>query len=204
LCVRGLYRTLRFRDEGWERARARRDAQGGLILVLWHNVLMIPLGHECRRGVAAFISRGRDGEFAARVVHGFGVSAVRGSTRHAGSRALLEAVRGDDSRCFALTPDGPRGPRYSFDEGAAWLASRTGLPVVPIGVGIGRAWHLKTWDRYRIPKPFSRVRLVFGEPLEVAPDLDRAGIVRETKRLDAALREASVTATGLVEEEWPD
>ncbi|NRA96439.1 MAG: lysophospholipid acyltransferase family protein [Planctomycetes bacterium] len=205
--VRGLYLTVRFRDDGWEQVKTAADARG-VIFVLWHSGLMIPLGHECRRGVRALISPGRDGEFAARVVRRFGVEAVRGSSSSAGGRALLEAVRsasanGAPTR-WALTPDGPRGPRYVLQAGVAWLASRTGLPVVPIGIAAERAWHLKTWDRYRIPKPFSRVHLVFGQPVDVPASLSRGDVERQRARVERALMEASRAAATKAGVPWPD
>lgn len=207
LAVRGLYLTVRFRDDGWERVKAAADARG-VIFVFWHNGLMIPLGHECRRGVRALISPGRDGEFAARVVRRFGVDAVRGSSSGDGGRALLEAIRSTSANGtaprWAMTPDGPRGPRYVLQAGAAWLASRTGLPVVPIGIAMERAWYLKTWDRYRIPKPFSRVHLVFGEPVDVPSSLSREEVERERARVERALMDASRIAANRAGVAWPD
>lgn len=191
--VRGLYLTMRFRSQGWERARACAEG-GGVIYVIWHNVLMLPLGHPCRRGVRALVSVGKDGEFAARVIRTFGIGAIRGSTSRAGSRALKEAVESVNDKAgsrLAVTPDGPRGPRYQFQSGAVWLASVTGLPVVPIGVGITRAWRLRSWDRYRIPKPFSRAEFVFGEPTYVPANLDREQLEEHRARLQTALSDAS-------------
>lgn len=207
LAVRSLYLTVRFRDDGWERAR-KAASERGVIFVFWHNGLMIPLGHECRRGVRALISPGRDGEFAARVVRRFGVDAVRGSSSGEGGRALLEAVRstsvtGETPR-WAVTPDGPRGPRYVLQAGAVWLAARTGLPIAPIGIAAERAWHLKTWDRYRIPKPFSRVHLVFGEPIAIPAAGTREEVERERIRVERALTEASRTAAARAGVAWPD
>lgn len=207
VAVRCLYLTVRFRDDGWERAKSVVESRGA-VFVFWHNGLMIPLGHACRHGVRALISPGRDGEFAARVVRRFGVRAVRGSTSREGARALLLAVREPSSNGttprWAVTPDGPRGPRYVLQAGAAWLASRTALPVVPIGIAPERAWYLKSWDRYRIPKPFSRVHLVFGEPIDIPPSLSRDALERERVRVELALAEASRAAAARAGAEWPD
>ena len=73
---------------------------------------------------------------------------------------------------LALTPDGPRGPAERVKPGLAWLASRSGWAVVPVAAAAKRAWVLGSWDRFRIPWPFARVCLAFGEPLRVPPELD--------------------------------
>ncbi len=207
VAVRGLHMTVRFRAEGWGPIRELWKSRG-VIFVLWHNGLMVPLGHESCRGVRALISAGPDGEFAARVVRRFGVQAVRGSTSKDGGRALLEAVRsvqwnGTPPR-WAVTPDGPRGPRYVLQAGAAWLASRTGLPVVPLGIAAERAWYLKTWDRYCIPKPFSRVHLVFGDPLEIPAELSREELEASRASVQDALLRTSQQAAKEAGVEWPD
>ncbi len=207
VAVRGLHCTVRFEAEGWQQVRETWRSRG-VIFVLWHNGLMIPLGHESCRGVRALISSGPDGEFAARVVRRFGVDAVRGSTSKDGGKALLEAVRsvrwnGTPPR-WAVTPDGPRGPRYVLQAGAAWLASRTGLPVVPLGIAAERAWYLKTWDRYCIPKPFSRVHLVFGAPMEIPRELSRGALEDSRTWVQDALQRNSREAADRAGVAWPD
>ncbi|MAG54854.1 MAG: hypothetical protein CMJ83_01030 [Planctomycetes bacterium] len=205
MAVRGLYLTVRFHDHGWTRVREEWASERGVILTVWHNSLMIPLGHECRHGVHALISSGRDGEFVARVFRGFGVEALRGSSTRHGLRALREAIRKDSGRGrFAVTPDGPRGPRYSFGPGVTFLASRTGIPVVPVGIAVSRAWHLRTWDRYRIPKPFSIAHLVFGAPRIVPAGARREDLAQQTKHLEADLRSASTEAAEHAGVSWPD
>jgi hypothetical protein len=81
----------------------------------------------------------------------------------------------------AITPDGPRGPRRELAQGAVFLASRMGLPIVPMGLGYDRPWRLKSWDRFAVPRPFSRARGVVGPEIHIPADLDRAGI--ESHRL---------------------
>lgn len=203
--VRGLYLTARFRVRNWERVKLEGWHGNGVIFALWHNVLMIPLGHESRRGCHALMSPGRDGEFAARVVARFGIHAVRGSTSKQAAGALLNILRSaGPGRTYAVTPDGPRGPRYRFQPGAAWLASRTGVPVVPLGIAVDRAWKLRSWDRFRIPKPFSTIHLVFADPIRVPPDLDRDRLEAERLRLEAELFRVSREASHLAGVAWPD
>jgi hypothetical protein len=203
--VKLLYLTVRFKVLNWDRAKLQGWHGSGVIYALWHNVLMLPLGHESRIGCHALLSPGRDGEFATRVVARFGVRAIRGSTSRQGVGALLQVIRAaQPGTTFAVTPDGPRGPRYRFQPGAAWLASRTGLPIVPIGIAMDRAWKLRSWDRYRIPKPFCRVHMIFGNPVHVPRELDRTGIEAARLRLEEELFRVSREASHLAGCAWPD
>ena len=118
----------------------------------------------------------------------------------------MEALRSRPrGHSLVVTPDGPRGPRYQAHEGAVFLASRCGLPVVPIGMAFSRSWRLKSWDRFRIAKPFARAQMVFG-----APRIDRrrtstaSGLDRERAWLEGELRALSKAAHDRVGAPWPD
>jgi lysophospholipid acyltransferase (LPLAT)-like uncharacterized protein len=135
-----------------------------LIFALWHGD-MLPLLYVHRgEGVAVLISEHRDGELIARVAESLGFRTVRGSTSRGASRALVGLVRelsaGHD---VAITPDGPRGPARSFAPGALIAAQRAEAPVVAVGLSASRAWRLRTWDGFVIPKPFSRVTVAYSD-----------------------------------------
>lgn len=203
--VKLLFASVRFRAHDWEPVKLLACHGQGVIFALWHNTLMLPLGHESCRGTMALVSPGRDGEFATRVIAHFGVGAVRGSSSRQSTAALhhiLHAV--GPGRTFSITPDGPRGPRYRFQPGAAWLAARSGLPVVPLGIALTRAWKLRSWDRFRIPKPFSHMHLVFGKPIYVSRELDAPALEAARARLESALGDASRAASHLAGCAWPD
>lgn len=145
------------------------------IFSCWHNRLLflpacVPL--EARRNVKVLTSRSRDGAYAAAYVEAFGATAIRGSSSRGGTvalRRLIQTVEGGIS--VFITPDGPRGPRYSIQPGAVLLASKTGAPIVPVAVNCRRRWELHSWDRTQIPKPFSRLFLHIGRPLYVPDSL---------------------------------
>lgn len=174
-----------------------------VIYVFWHAGLLALTYHHRRRGAAALISRHQDGELIARTVQRLGYVTARGSSTRGGGRGLLELyghVR--DGRSVGITPDGPRGPAQVFKPGAIQLASRTGLALVPIGVCARRERRLRSWDRFRLPAPWTRVALVYGAPQAVPADLDeasteawcvRAGEVldRVTERAETLAREAT-------------
>jgi lysophospholipid acyltransferase (LPLAT)-like uncharacterized protein len=108
------------------------------------------------------------------VARRLGCKLVRGSSSRGGDRALLGLVRAlKDGFTVAVTPDGPRGPYRSFAPGALVAAHRAGAPVVAFGVHASRAWYLKSWDRFMIPKPFARLTIVFDGPVMVPGETSR-------------------------------
>ena len=163
------------------------------ILCLWHNRLLggVLGDHKARQPrvapVSVLTSASKDGGWLAAVARRFRMGAVRGSSSRRGTAALLELTRhlgeGGD---IAVTPDGPRGPNYKIAPGLLFLAQRTGTRIVPVDIQITRFWRIgKKWDALWIPKPFSRITLIYRPPLEIpqdAPDL-----VAESARLDAAM-----------------
>jgi lysophospholipid acyltransferase (LPLAT)-like uncharacterized protein len=101
-------------------------------------------------------------------VHRWGYSTVRGSSTRGGSAALrdlVRTVRGGGT--VVVTPDGPRGPRERMKVGALLVAQMTGAPMIPVATGADRSWWVEGWDRFQIPKPFSRLRVEYGEPIFV-------------------------------------
>jgi lysophospholipid acyltransferase (LPLAT)-like uncharacterized protein len=176
-----LGRTWRVRVVGREALLTRSAGDARVVLTLWHGQ-MLPILWVHRQPTGVLISEHRDGEIIARIVSRFGFFGVRGSTSRGGARALLECVQvlrqGAD---IAITPDGPRGPRHSFAAGALVVAFRAGASVVPIVAHVDRAWRLRSWDAFEIPKPFARVTVRYGVPRTV-----RADSVREVTALAPA------------------
>jgi lysophospholipid acyltransferase (LPLAT)-like uncharacterized protein len=166
--------------------RARREGRR-VLFVLWHGELLPLLWHQRGNNVAIVISEHRDGEVIARIAESLGYATVRGSSSRGGSRALIGLMRELESgREGAITPDGPRGPARVFAPGAAVAAQRTGAFLVPIRARASRAWRLKSWDRFLIPKPFARVVVTLGPltPVEASSPREAA---EQTPRLQAIL-----------------
>lgn len=140
---------------------------GPFIFVCWHNRLLFfpscaPRGLRKRTRVLTSISR--DGESAARYIRQFGIESIRGSSSRGGFKALVQLKRAlSDGAHVFLTPDGPRGPRYSVQPGPVLLARKTGAAVVPVCLNASRYWELHGWDRTQIAKPFSSLELVIGD-----------------------------------------
>jgi len=159
------------------------------IYVFWHQRMLALAGAFVNSGFRVLVSQHGDGEMIARVVALLGMQPIRGSSTRGGSRAVLEILRGKTSDVMiAITPDGPRGPRHRFQEGAVYLASRTGLPVFPVAVSFERFGKLPTWDQFIVPRPFTRALVRLGEAVRVPPDADRERIEAVRKALEETLR----------------
>jgi lysophospholipid acyltransferase (LPLAT)-like uncharacterized protein len=168
------------------------------IFAFWH-ARMFPLVFTHRhRGAAVLISQHRDGEWIARIVSRMGYVTARGSSTRGGEAALLDlldyAARGTP---IAITPDGPRGPAERVKPGLVYLASRSGLPIVPVAAVAQSSWVMRSWDRFRIPKPLTRVRLAYGTPIVIPPDLDEGSL--EARRVEVEQALAGLTRTTAAE-----
>jgi len=154
-----------------------RDLKQPMIWTFWHNrMFVVPLlrdGYARHRTGAVLSSPSGDGAIIAAVMKSFGLKSVRGSSSRRGATALLELAgtlkAGED---VAVTPDGPRGPRYKLGQGVVFLAQQTGAGILPIHIEYSRAVRLKSWDRFMIPLPFAKVRVICDELIFVAPDAD--------------------------------
>ncbi len=171
--VRLLTLTLRVRVVGEERVKALQDTGNGVILVTWHGRTMLPISRFRRRGYWAIISTSRDGEYQNQIFKRFGWQTVRGSTsaRGAVQAALTVTKQLRRGATLAFTPDGPRGPSRVVQPGAIFLAQKSGSPIVPAGISaFPRKLSRRSWDHYLIPRPFSRVVWLYGDPIYVPAD----------------------------------
>lgn len=192
--LRVWLRTLRIRGASLDVQPHPADPeQARFIYAFWHESL-IPFASVKTR-VHVLISRHADGEVIAQACQSLGVGVVRGSTSRGGTEALLQLLRHSAATHVAITPDGPRGPRRHVQLGTIFLASCSGLPIVPVGVGYARAWRVGSWDRMALPCPGSVVTGVILPPIVVPPQLDRAGL----ERFRGLVEEQLLAATGLAE-----
>jgi lysophospholipid acyltransferase (LPLAT)-like uncharacterized protein len=183
-----LARSLRLRVEGREHMDAVTTSGRPYIVGFWHGRIL-PLSLYFRgRGIVVITSENFDGEWIARIIGRLGYGTARGSSSRNARAATLQMVRALRSgRSAAFTLDGPRGPARVAKPGAVWLASETGAPLLPIHAECERSWSLRSWDRTQIPKPFSRVHMVVGRPIEVPRRLDDEGQARACRELETVL-----------------
>jgi lysophospholipid acyltransferase (LPLAT)-like uncharacterized protein len=197
--INALGHTLRWRVEGFQHFQSVLDGGRQPVMGFWHGRILPATFYFRRRGIVVITSDNFDGEWIARIIERFGYGTARGSTSRAGRRALLQLVREmKRGRPAGFTLDGPRGPARAAQPGAIWLASTTGNPVLPFHLEASRCWTVRSWDRTQIPKPFSTVALVVGEPMPIPKDLDEAGIERWRTELEARLRTLESRAATLV------
>jgi lysophospholipid acyltransferase (LPLAT)-like uncharacterized protein len=185
--LRLLAATLRLRRE--EKSVEPFLAAGApLIYVVWHaRLLLLPYLYR-GRGLWVLISRSEDGAMIADLVRRFGFVTVRGSSSRGGAGGLLSLARAiRRGHSVVIVPDGPRGPREVLKPGVVSLARLTGAHVVPVALGASSEWRARSWDEFRIPKPFSRCVMRFGDPIVVPRDIDGAGEETTRKEIEAAL-----------------
>jgi lysophospholipid acyltransferase (LPLAT)-like uncharacterized protein len=199
--VSALCRTLRWKVEGAQHFEDVRRAGTQPILALWHGRIFAGLHYFRDRGVVVITSRNFDGEWIAGILHRFGFGSARGSTSRGAVRALVQLRRDlAAGRPVAFSLDGPRGPARVAQPGAVWLAGATGNPLVPFHIEAARHWEISSWDRTQIPKPFTTVALVIGEPLAV-PDTAEATVEAKRQELERVLGGLEARARVLLTEE---
>jgi len=182
-----LARTVRTDVEGGDVLRRLLDARTPFVCVFWHGSMLYPWWLLRRRNGAALVSRSRDGQLLTDVLEGWGYHMLRGSSHRGGGEAMdamREAVRSGHVLC--VTPDGPRGPRHEMKMGAVRVAQTTGVPLCMLSVAYRRCWRLASWDRFELPAPFTRARLVCSEPVLV--DTALSGDALDTFRRDLEQR----------------
>lgn len=149
------------------------DYRGAKIYVFWHENILMPLHLRGHCNISMLLSRHGDADVLDRVarLNGFGV--VRGSTFNGGSVVLRQLAERAQGGNLTITPDGPRGPRRRLAPGCVFLASTLGIPIVAMGLGYDRPYRFRTWDRFALPRPFTRARGIVSRAIAVPPDLDR-------------------------------
>jgi lysophospholipid acyltransferase (LPLAT)-like uncharacterized protein len=143
------------------------------LYAFWHEYLLLPAYHFGRMDSHVLISTHADGELIAGLIRHLGFRVVRGSTTRGGVKAVREILGLENESHLGITPDGPRGPRRRVQPGLTYLSSRLGLPIVPAGFSYQRPWRMQSWDRFAVPRPFTRARCVTCEPILVPPDAER-------------------------------
>jgi len=176
--VQGLFWTLRPVYIGESTVRWLLDSQTPLIAVFWHGRLLYPLRlmqvYRVRR-VTVLVSRSRDGEWISQIARCFSVLPTRGSSHRGGSQGLREMIRHVQEGYIAcVTPDGPRGPRYRAQPGVVTLAYRTGATILPVTYNAKWRKVMRSWDGFVLPMPFSRIVVIYGEPIRVPTDVTTA------------------------------
>lgn len=199
--VRGLMGTLDYQAFFYDRSvdPATEDFHGPVVFIFWHEYIPCPVYLRPHCNVAMLVSRHRDAEWLSQAGRLMGFQTVRGSTKRGGGAALREMFRTSRTMNLGITPDGPRGPRRHVAAGCVYLSSKLEVPLVPFGIGYHKPWRMPTWDRFAVPRPYSRARIVVGPRLQIPPGLNRDCIQHHQQRVERVLNRLTDEA-----EEWAD
>lgn len=190
-------RTLRIQFVN-KTIRSRLAAEGkNVIYAFWHGRQFILFHSHRNSGIVIPASESRDGEIQAGILKWFGFDVVRGSSKRKGDRALLGLVdRLRKGKDLALAVDGPRGPIYAAKQGVTYLAGKLDKQIVPVITSAKSFWILnKIWDRYLLPKPFTKGIIIYGEPI-IVNGISEEELERKRKDLEAALNRLMAQADG--------
>lgn len=204
LLIRLLHATWRYEvvGDGQRRSAEIWPGRCGFAIATWHqNAILGITGHR-HQGICILISASVDGEIVSWIANRLGLPSIRGSSSRGGRQALLNLARYvRNGGRVAFTVDGPRGPRHQVKPGIISLASRTGAPILPMAAIADRYWTLKrTWDEFRIPKPFAKVKVIYGRPLIVSKELPEADFRHAQEQLTAALHRLDPAIDGQSED----
>jgi lysophospholipid acyltransferase (LPLAT)-like uncharacterized protein len=176
------------------------SCSGSSIFLFWHEYIPFLFYLRGHCNTALLISQHQDAEWLSQAARHMGFQTVRGSTNRGGVAALREMFRKSHRMNLAITPDGPRGPRRGLAPGPIYLSSRLGLPLVAVGLGYQRPWRNPwSWDRFALPRPFTRARSVVSPRIQIPADLDRQGLENCRVAVEQLLNRLTTEA-----ERWAD
>ena len=192
MAIRLLAATWRYEVVDAPEYIAAKAAGERVIYVMWHSGLLPLLFVRRGEGIAALVSRHRDGELITRVIAPLGYVTARGSSTRGGDAGVRELLAwAAAGRDLAITPDGPRGPAEKVKDGLLYVATRTRLRIVPMVLGARHTWRLRSWDGFRVPWPFTRICVAHGAPFAIEADGDDA-FERARLQVERALRDLTL------------
>jgi len=197
LLVNLLFKTTRIETIGFEKVETIMNSRR-FLFAFWHSrILLVSYLYQGWNGVI-LVSQSKDGEFIARVLQQQGHEPIRGSSTRGGLRALAKMISSlrKQIRPGVIIPDGPQGPRFKVQPGIITLAEKTRYPIVPVTYSAEKVKIFNSWDRFLLPYPFTRCRIVFGDPVRVPENADAATQAACRLRLEQELFRITADADG--------
>ncbi|MDR1053328.1 MAG: lysophospholipid acyltransferase family protein [Planctomycetaceae bacterium] len=185
--LRNLIATVDYKWAYYDPVVDASVARRKYICLFWHEHILSPLFLRPNCGATMLLSQHGDAEIVMSIARQFGLDAVRGSTMHGGVSAVRQMMALKKHDVLAITPDGPQGPYRKMSAGAIYLASKLQLPIVLYGFGYNNAWRFRSWDRFVLPRPFSRGRVITSPPLMVPADLNKISLEYYRKQFENIL-----------------
>ena len=169
------------------------------VIAFWHGRMLIPWYITRNFKIAALVSKSSDGEILTRVLRKWNYSIVRGSS-HIGGKEALQIMEDqiDAGYSFAITPDGSTGPPLKMKPGAVVLAHRKSIPLFLIGTASSKHYVFNSWDKFQVPKPFSRVIAIYSEPIYVDAQSSREEISKQIENCELKMIELQKEAENIV------
>lgn len=172
ILIQTLCKTLQIQSTGSESINSLLKEKKKFVLAFWHGTMVIPWFAHRNLKLLAIISKSKDGDLLAKILRRWNYKVVRGSSSTGGNVALEIMIDHAKHECpIAITPDGPRGPNFKMKAGAVITAKKSEVPLVLVGVGYKSKRKLHSWDKFEVPFPFSKVQLVYSEPILIDKNL---------------------------------
>ncbi len=202
ITIRLLFSTMSIKEipAGYSQNLERQGKYA--IYAFWHAHMLLPAYVGRNRNVKVLISQHRDGEYIAQIIQRLGYGVARGSTTRGGARALLKMIKKikEESISLAITPDGPKGPRFVAQSGTILLGQKTQYPIIPVMIHMSKYWELPSWDGFCIPKPFSKARIFYGDHITVPLKLEKADAENYRVSLEKALIKLGNEAESIIKD----
>lgn len=172
-----LLKTVRIKVHNFDVIKKLEMENKNYIVAFWHGSMLIGWYLQRNKKFAALVSKSKDGDILTSILEKWNFHVVRGSSSKGGHEALDTLIHLiEENYHLAITPDGPTGPIYKMKPGAVIVSYRTQVPLIFLGIGIKRKWKLKSWDKFEIPKPFSKVDTIYSDPILISKNATREEI----------------------------
>ncbi len=198
LLVNVLCKTLRVTEKNRYVIDELERTNKNYVLAFWHGSMLLPWYVHRGKKMIALISKSKDGDLLARVLKNWKYGVIRGSSSTGGDVALgIMVDYGKNHHSITITPDGPRGPRHKLKAGAVIAAKKSGLPLILTGVGIDKNKSLNSWDKFAVPKFFTKACLNYSDPIYINKELsyeDTSKIINDCEvKLNQLQEEAEIS-----------
>ncbi|RPI03924.1 MAG: DUF374 domain-containing protein [Calditrichaeota bacterium] len=184
-----LGKTARITVKNGRFLRQAYASKAPILFLAWHGRMLLPVYIHRGQRVVAMVSEHTDGEIIAQTVTRLGFRTVRGSSTRGGRKAFRDMLhhlrRGE--HCTIL-PDGPQGPALEIKSGAILLAQLSGAVILPITFAAEKAITIQSWDRFTLWRPFSRVLLIYGEPIKLPRKMGQQEVEEKRTMVEQKMR----------------
>ena len=176
------------------------------IYALWHDQLLLsPFTWQTKNRIDILISKHKDGDIIADLIKYHGFNSIRGSTNNPSKekekntissiRKIIKTLKANVS--IGITPDGPRGPRHKVSEGTINIARISNKKILPMALAYKEQWVLNTWDKFIIPKPFNKICIVWGDPIDI--EINKIDVPIQQEALEKSLINITEIATNHID-----